>query len=116
MIRIICLLIGYVCGLFQTAFIYGKMNGIDIRDYGSHNAGTTNALRVLGTKAGLIVFFGDVLKCVIAVTIARFAFGPAHPEMRYLYMIYAAAGVILGHNFPFYLHFGEERELRRRPV
>ena len=32
MIRIICLLIGYVCGLFQTAFIYGKMNGIDIRD------------------------------------------------------------------------------------
>ena len=55
MIRIICLVIGYVCGLFQTAFLYGKMNGIDIRDYGSHNAGTTNALRVLGTKAGLIV-------------------------------------------------------------
>ena len=46
MIRVICLLIGYVCGLFQTAFIYGKMHGIDIREYGSGNAGTTNALRV----------------------------------------------------------------------
>ena len=46
-----------------------------------------------------------MLKCVIAVTIARFAFGASQPEMKYLYMIYAAAGVILGHNFPFYLHF-----------
>ena len=41
MIRIVCLLIGYVCGLFQTSFIYGKMHGIDIRNYGSGNAGTT---------------------------------------------------------------------------
>ena len=69
MIRIICLLIGYVCGLFQTAYIYGKMNGIDIRSVGSGNAGTTNALRVLGTKAGAIVFLGDVVKTVIAVII-----------------------------------------------
>ncbi len=101
MIRVICLLIGYVCGLFQTAFIYGKMNGIDIREYGSGNAGTTNALRVLGTKAGLIVFAGDALKCILAVTIARLAFGASHPDEVYLYMLYAAAGTILGHNFPF---------------
>ena len=53
--RVICLLIGYVFGLFQTAYFYGKAKGIDIRKYGSGNAGTTNALRVLGTKAGLIV-------------------------------------------------------------
>ncbi len=105
MIRLICLLIGYVCGLFQTAFLYGKMKGIDIRDYGSGNAGTTNTLRVLGTRAGLIVLAGDILKCILAVTIARFAFGAAHPGEKYLYMLYAAAGAILGHNFPFYLHF-----------
>lgn len=105
MIRVVCLLIGYICGLFQTSFLYGKMNGIDIRDYGSGNAGTTNTLRVLGTKAGLIVFAGDVLKCILAVTVARILFSASHPDMAYLYMLYAGAGAILGHNFPFYLHF-----------
>ena len=54
MVRIYCLLIGYVFGLFQTAYIYGKAHGIDIREHGSGNAGTTNALRVLGRKAGLM--------------------------------------------------------------
>ena len=67
--RIICLAIGYLFGLFQTAYIYGKMHGIDIRQHGSGNAGTTNTLRVLGTKAGLIVFAGDVLKCIFAIVI-----------------------------------------------
>ena len=66
MIRLLCILIGYVCGLFQTAFIYGKMHGIDIRNVGSGNAGTTNTLRVLGTKAGLIVLLGDILKTMLA--------------------------------------------------
>ena len=45
--RIICIIIGYVLGMFQTAFFYGKMHGIDIREHGSGNAGTTNTLRVL---------------------------------------------------------------------
>ena len=49
--RVICLAIGYVCRLFQTAYIYGKKNGIDIREHGSGNAGSTNALRTLGKKA-----------------------------------------------------------------
>ena len=60
--RIVCLLAGYVFGLFQTGFIYGRMHGIDIRKYGSGNLGSTNALRVLGAKAGATVFAGDVLK------------------------------------------------------
>ena len=59
--RVIAVLIGYVFGLFQTAFFYGKLKGIDIREHGSGNSGTTNALRVLGPKAGLIVFLGDCL-------------------------------------------------------
>ena len=57
MVRVICLLIGYCFGLFQTSYIYGRLHGIDIRNYGSGNAGTTNALRTLGTKAGVITFF-----------------------------------------------------------
>ncbi|MBQ7358628.1 MAG: glycerol-3-phosphate 1-O-acyltransferase PlsY [Lachnospiraceae bacterium] len=103
--RLFCLVIGYVFGLFQTAFFYGKAHGIDIREHGSGNSGTTNALRVLGTKAGLIVFAGDCLKCIIAVCIVRFTFGAMHPEMTYLYCLYAGAGAILGHNYPFYMGF-----------
>lgn len=103
--RIICLAIGYVFGLFQTAYIYGKLHGIDIRDYGSGNAGTTNTMRVLGTKAGLLVLLCDIVKCILAVVVTDLIFGESHPEMLYLLKIYAATGAILGHNFPFYLHF-----------
>lgn len=103
--RIICIIIGYVFGMFQTAFFYGKMHGIDIREHGSGNAGTTNTLRVLGTKAGLIVFAGDVLKCMIAVWITTLIFRGSHPEEIYLLKLYTAAGAILGHNYPFYLKF-----------
>lgn len=103
--RIICLVIGYVFGLFQTAYIYGKLHGIDIRNYGSGNAGTTNTMRVLGTKAGLLVLLGDIVKCILAVVVTGLIFGKTHPEMVYLLKLYAATGAILGHNFPFYLHF-----------
>lgn len=103
--RIFCLAIGYVFGLFQTAYFYGKAHGIDIREHGSGNSGTTNTLRVLGTKAGLIVFAGDCLKCMIAVWIVRLTFGRLHPDMIYLLCLYAGMGAILGHNYPFYMHF-----------
>lgn len=103
--RIICIVIGYVFGLFQTAFIYGKLHGIDIREHGSGNAGTTNTLRVLGTKAGLIVLAGDIIKCILAIVLCSVLFDKTHPDEIYLLKLYAAAGAILGHNFPFYLHF-----------
>ncbi len=105
MIRLVCLVTGYVFGLFQTAYIYGKLHGIDIRNYGSGNAGTTNTLRVLGTKAGLIVLFGDIMKCILAVVFTNLLFAERYPEMVYLLKMYTAAGAILGHNFPFYLKF-----------
>lgn len=103
--RAICLVIGYVFGLFQTAYLYGKLHGIDIRNYGSGNAGTTNTLRTLGTKAGLIVLLGDIMKCILAIVLTNLLFQNSHPDEIYLLKIYAAAGAILGHNFPFYLHF-----------
>lgn len=105
MVRIICIIIGYCFGLIQTAYIYGKVNGIDIRTVGSGNAGTTNALRVLGKKAGLIVFLGDVAKTVAAVIVVRLIFGSSYADSIYMLMLYTAAGVILGHNYPFYLNF-----------
>jgi len=96
---------GYIFGLFQTAFFYGKAHGIDIREHGSGNSGTTNALRVLGTKAGLIVFLGDCLKCMAAVWITKLIFGASHPDTIYLLSLYAGTGAILGHNYPFYMGF-----------
>lgn len=101
--RILCLLTGYVFGLFQTGYLYGKMHHIDIRQYGSGNSGTTNALRVMGKKAGLLVFLGDFLKTVFACLLVRLVM-KGSPSVD-LYVLYAGLGVVLGHNFPFYLHF-----------
>lgn len=103
--RLICLLAGYGFGIFQTSYIYGRMNGIDIREHGSGNAGTTNALRVLGKKAGLIVFLGDLFKAIIVSVLVRIVVGQLYPEDVLLYLAYAGLGTVLGHNFPFYLHF-----------
>ncbi len=101
--RIICLAIGYVCGLLQTGYLVGKMNHIDIRKEGSGNAGSTNALRVLGWKAGAMTFAGDVIKCVAAVLIVRYLYQDS--EYLPLLAMYAGTGATLGHNFPFYLKF-----------
>lgn len=103
--RIICILIGYVFGLFQTGYIYGKLHHVDIRQYGSGNAGTTNALRVLGKKAGIITYAGDCLKAVLAGAVVRLLFRESHADMLNLLVIYAGLGVVLGHNYPFYLKF-----------
>lgn len=108
MVRLACVLIGYVFGLFQTSYLYGRMKGIDIREHGSGNAGATNALRTLGKKAGAITFFGDCFKCVFAVVTVRLLFadyGDPGENMGVLLGMYASMGVILGHNFPFYLGF-----------
>ena len=101
--RLICLAVGYVCGLLQTGYLVGKLNHVDIRKKGSGNAGSTNALRVLGWKAGLMTFAGDVLKCVAAFLITFFMYrgSVALPMLT----MYAGAGVTLGHNFPFYMNF-----------
>ncbi|MGI6007706.1 MAG: glycerol-3-phosphate 1-O-acyltransferase PlsY [Ruminococcus sp.] len=103
--RVICLLIGYLFGMIQTSYIYGRLHGIDIREYGSGNAGTTNALRTLGKKAGLITLLGDAFKCVLAVVTVSLIYGNIYPEYILLLRLYAAAGTILGHNFPVYLKF-----------
>ncbi|MDO5410073.1 MAG: glycerol-3-phosphate 1-O-acyltransferase PlsY [Lachnospiraceae bacterium] len=103
--RIICLVMGYLFGLVQTGFFYGKAHGTDIRQHGSGNSGATNTMRVMGKKAGGLVLLGDVLKCLAACTLARLLFGIKEPQMELLYVLYAGFGAILGHNFPVYLKF-----------
>ena len=103
--RLISILIGYVFGLFQTSYIIGKMYKTDIREHGSGNAGTTNALRTFGKKAGAMTLLGDCLKCVFAIVVVRMIFAGKATDMMPLLCVYAAAGCILGHNFPITLGF-----------
>ncbi|MGF0032962.1 glycerol-3-phosphate 1-O-acyltransferase PlsY [Bariatricus sp. SGI.154] len=103
--RIICVIIGYVFGLLQTGYLYGKMHNVDIRKQGSGNAGTTNALRTMGWKAGLITLLGDCFKCVFAVVVVHLIYGKTHADMIPMLAMYAGMGAVLGHNYPFYLKF-----------
>ena len=106
LLRIGCIVFGYCFGLIQTAFIIGKINGIDIREHGSGNSGTTNALRVMGKKVGAICFLSDAIKCIVPMVICYFVFrNSSVSDMEPLLRIYIASGVILGHNFPFYMGF-----------
>lgn len=100
MFRILCLLIGYLLGCFQTAFIIGKFRkNIDIRQYGSGNSGTTNAIRVMGWKFGALTFLGDISKAVIAVLLTSYLW---HNPLA---GFYAGIGTIIGHNWPIFLKF-----------
>ena len=103
---IICLVLGYIFGCFQTGYFYGKLfKGIDVRNYGSGNAGTTNTLRTLGKPAGYIVFLGDALKAVFAVWIVRYLLFPGLGDVTKILETVTALGVVLGHNYPFYMNF-----------
>ena len=101
--RVVCILIGYGFGLIQTAYIIGKIKGIDIREFGSGNAGTTNTMRVLGKKAGFATAITDIAKCIAAVIVVWLIYrGSDHFA---LLKVYTALGVMLGHDFPFYMGF-----------
>ena len=103
---IICIVLGYAFGCISTGYLIGKANHVDIRRSGSGNAGTTNALRTLGWKAGALTLIGDILKAVIPILAVRYLL---FPDMEYersqLLVLYTGLGVVLGHNYPVWLHF-----------
>lgn len=100
--RILCVLIGYGFGCLQFAYILGKViKGIDIRKYGSGNAGTTNAIRVLGTKIGITTLVLDIIKAVVALVIIALLWGYDQKQL----LLWGGIGVVLGHNYPFYMQF-----------
>lgn len=101
---VLCFLAGYAFGNLQTAFFIGKAHGIDIRNYGSGNAGTTNAMRTLGRKSGSLVFIGDLLKVLIPGSILRYAIFPGEPYVILLCEI-LGFGAVLGHCYPFWMQF-----------
>jgi len=101
MFRIACIIIGYLIGCFQTAYILGKLvQKIDIRKFGSGNAGTTNVIRVMGWKVGIMTFIGDFIKGIVAVLICKLIF-PNNPEAP----LYGGIAAVIGHNWPVFLNF-----------
>lgn len=103
--RLFAIVLGYVFGLLQTGYFYGKSHGVDIRTQGSGNAGATNTLRVLGVKAGLVTFLGDLFKAIFAVLVIHLLFRERYPDGVKVLELYGGFGAVLGHNFPFYLKF-----------
>lgn len=103
--RLVSLVIGYIFGLFQTGYIYGKINHIDIRDFGSGNAGTTNAMRVLGKKAGIITYLGDCFKAIFSALTVSLIFSSESKSAMFVLLLYSGFGVMLGHSYPFYMKF-----------
>lgn len=98
--QMICVLLGYAVGCIQSAYFVGRVMHKDIRNYGSGNLGSTNALRVLGKRAGAVTFACDILKSVAAFLLSGLFF----PNLAGA-GAFACAGVVLGHDFPFYLGF-----------
>ena len=96
---IFCIIIAYILGNISGGMIFGKLLfNKDIRDYGSKNAGTTNALRVFGIKAGALTFIVDLLKSILACFIGMKLLGLNG-------VLLAGIFVVLGHTWPVFLNF-----------
>lgn len=98
-----CLIAGYFCGCISSGYFVGKFFKKDIRNLGSGNAGTTNVLRNFGPVPAIITFVGDLAKAVVPIVIIRFCIHAS--DIEYLLCLYCGLGVVLGHNYPFYLGF-----------
>jgi glycerol-3-phosphate acyltransferase PlsY len=101
---ILAIAIAYVAGSIPSAYIAGRMRGVDLRKHGSGNLGATNVIRVMGTKIGLVVFAFDVAKGALPVFfLARYT----DSSMPATWVAIACgAAAILGHARPVFLLFG----------
>jgi glycerol-3-phosphate acyltransferase PlsY len=98
---LISMLIGYLFGCIQSAYLIGRLVGkLDIREQGSGNAGASNITSTMGVKYGVIVGLIDILKGMFAVLIVKWIY-PESPNLAYLSGLMA----IIGHMFPFFMGF-----------
>lgn len=101
MFESIVIVLAYLLGSIPTAVWYSRIfHKVDIRQHGSGNAGATNSLRILGKKAGIIVLLIDLLKGILAVSIARIIL----PENETAVLI-AGFMAVMGHLFPVFAQF-----------
>jgi glycerol-3-phosphate acyltransferase PlsY len=98
---IIILLFSYLIGSIPTAVWLGRMvRGVDVRDFGSGNAGATNAFRVLGLKWGLVVMALDMGKGLLAVLVVSRLLTVGRPADPTLVSVLAGVAAVCGHIFP----------------
>lgn len=98
---ILAIIIAYLLGAIPFAYIAGRLKkGIDIRNMGGGNVGTTNALREIGTGTGLLVFAGDVLKGVLAILMAQWL------GVSIIIVFIAGLAAVIGHNWSVFIKFG----------
>lgn len=103
-IFILFIILSYLYGSINNGILISKyFHGIDIRDFGSHGAGSTNTLRTLGKKSALAVFILDILKPIIPVIIAKLFF-PIGFDIPGDFAWIALAAVI-GQCYPIFFHF-----------
>ncbi len=95
------ILVSYLIGSISMAHFLARRKGFEIREKGSGNMGASNAMVTMGWGAGIITAFFDIGKAALCVFAARWLLDGTLPYVG------AVAGVaaILGHIFPFYLHF-----------
>lgn len=98
----ICLavVIGYLFGCVNPAYIMGRLRGFDIREKGTGNAGASNTMLTMGWGAAVIVCAYDICKAALACLVVSYLF-PGSLTLRAI----AGCSAIMGHNFPFYLGF-----------
>jgi glycerol-3-phosphate acyltransferase PlsY len=106
-IAVSALIFAYLLGSFPSAVWIGKMlYGVDVREFGSGNAGATNTFRVLGKKAGIPVLILDILKGWVAVNITFYLLEDAPGTAPYVNMqIVLGLAALLGHIFPLFAGF-----------
>jgi glycerol-3-phosphate acyltransferase PlsY len=106
-LNVSALLFAYALGSFPSAVWIGKLlYGIDVREFGSGNAGATNAFRVLGKKAGIPVLILDILKGWIAVNITYYLMSDVPGTEPYVNMqIVLGIAALIGHIFPVFAGF-----------
>lgn len=95
-----CVLIGYLLGALNPAHFLSKRRGIDLRKEGTGNLGTTNTMLVMGKASAVLVLMLDMGKAVLSAKIAKWLF----PKLLIAGML-AAFGAVLGHIFPWHMHF-----------
>lgn len=93
-------ILSYLAGSFPSAYIAGKLRGVDLRKHGSGNLGATNVVRVLGAKIGAVVFLADLLKGFLPVYFLPRYTETLRPD---LWALVFGVAAILGHVKPIFL-------------